>query len=99
YQLLTQVSGRAGRDKKKGRVIMQTYRPDNFVIQAAYKSDYEGFIEKEISIRETFEYPPFINLITVRVIADSRFKAINISKEFTSKLRKDLKKYLEVKIV
>lgn len=98
YQLLTQVSGRAGRDKKMGRVIMQTYRPDNFVIQAAFNSNYDEFIEKEMEIRKAFEYPPFINLITIKIIANSRPKAIDISKEFANKLRKDLKDHLEVKI-
>lgn len=99
YQLLTQVSGRAGRDKKLGRVVMQTYRPDNFVIQAAYKSDYKGFMEKEMKIRQAFEYPPYTNLISIRIIGKSRVSAMDISKDFASKLQRDLKDFVSIRII
>lgn len=99
FQLLTQVSGRAGRDKKKGRVIMQTYRPDNFVIKSAYRSDYDGFIDKEMAIREAYQYPPFTNLITIKIIARSRPKAIDISNEFAKVLREKLKTLVNVSVI
>ncbi|MDD7306311.1 MAG: primosomal protein N' [Peptoniphilaceae bacterium] len=99
YQLLTQVSGRAGRDKKIGRVIMQTYRPDNFVIQAAYKGDYNAFINKEMEVRKAFEYPPYTNLISIKIIAKSRIDAMDISKIFANKLRDDFINLENVRII
>lgn len=90
FQLLTQVAGRAGRDKKDGRVIIQTYRPDNFVIQAVKNNDYESFYKNEIIEREAFSYPPFKNIITVKIINVSRSKCANISKEFVECLKKKL---------
>ena len=64
FHLLTQVSGRAGRAKKKGRVIIQTMMPDNIVLNALGK-DYEPFFEQEIPGRQTFGYPPFARLIKI----------------------------------
>jgi len=59
FQLLAQVSGRAGRADKPGRVVLQTFLPDHYVIQAASKQDYLGFYEAEIATRADFGYPPF----------------------------------------
>jgi len=61
-QVLTQVSGRAGRSSLGGKVIMQTYQPDNYVIQFAAKHDYLGFYEKELDYRRALAYPPFSRL-------------------------------------
>jgi primosomal protein N' (replication factor Y) len=63
FQLLCQVAGRAGRGVKTGRVIIQTYSPDNYTIQAAAKHDYLGFYHKEIEYRRRYNYPPFSRLI------------------------------------
>jgi primosomal protein N' (replication factor Y) len=63
FQLLCQVAGRAGRGVKAGRVIIQTYSPDNYTIQAAAKHDYLGFYHKEIDYRRRYNYPPFSQLI------------------------------------
>ncbi len=59
FQLLTQVSGRAGRGDAPGRVIVQTYHPDHYAIERAAKHDYEGFIRKEKNFRRPFFYPPY----------------------------------------
>ena len=72
FELLTQVAGRSGRDKKRGRVIIQSYRPDNFVIQAVKNNDYQSFYINELNERESFSYPPFKNLITIKIINESR---------------------------
>jgi primosomal protein N' (replication factor Y) len=61
-QVLTQVSGRAGRSSLGGKVIMQTYQPENYVIQFAAKHDYLGFYEKELGYRRSLAYPPFSRL-------------------------------------
>lgn len=59
FQLLAQVSGRAGRGSIAGKVILQTYMPDHYVIEAAKEQDYRKFYEREIEERKVFEYPPF----------------------------------------
>lgn len=63
FQLITQVSGRAGRASKKGKVIIQTYSPDSEIINYSAKGDYEDFYEYEIEERKTFLYPPYTKLI------------------------------------
>jgi len=63
FQLLCQVAGRAGRGLKAGKVIIQTYSPDNYIIEAAAKHDYLGFYHKEIDYRRRYNYPPFSRLV------------------------------------
>ena len=63
YQLLTQVSGRAGRGDKKGHAIIQTYIPDEFSITASKEQNYEKFYNTEIIMREKLNYPPFCDII------------------------------------
>jgi primosomal protein N' (replication factor Y) len=59
FQLLTQVSGRAGRGNLPGTVIVQTYHSDHYSIQYAASHDYQGFVEKELKLRGWMHYPPF----------------------------------------
>ena len=68
FNLLEQVAGRAGRAKRDGRVIIQTYDPANYVIQAAKNHDYEGFYKKEILFRKAALMPPFSESIEIEVI-------------------------------
>jgi primosomal protein N' (replication factor Y) len=63
FQLLCQVAGRAGRGVKAGKVIIQTYSPDNYVIEAAARHDYLGFYNREIDYRRQYNYPPFSQLV------------------------------------
>ncbi|MBQ8882892.1 MAG: primosomal protein N', partial [Clostridia bacterium] len=70
YQLITQVSGRAGRDQKEGRVVLQTYSPNHYVYRFAIKNDYEGFYEKESNLREVTKYPPFSKIVRILVSGD-----------------------------
>ena len=65
FQLLTQVSGRAGRAGKEGNVVIQTYTPENYGIRYASCADYEGFYNEEVNLREKFSYPPFTDLISI----------------------------------
>lgn len=69
YQLITQVSGRAGRGSKKGNVFVQTYEPENFIINAAKDNDYETFKNEELKLRKEFAFPPFINIINICLIS------------------------------
>ena len=63
FDLLTQVSGRAGRGDRPGRVFIQTYTPEHPAIVAAAKNDYWGFAERELALRQELSYPPFVYLL------------------------------------
>lgn len=65
FQILTQVAGRAGRENLPGKVIIQSYNPDNFSIQDAQKQNYEKFYETEIALRKQLKYPPFCDIIVI----------------------------------
>jgi primosomal protein N' (replication factor Y) len=67
FQLITQVSGRAGRGGKKGEVIVQTYNPENYSIRYASENNYEGFYKEEIGLRNTMEYPPFTDILLINM--------------------------------
>ena len=63
FQLITQVSGRAGRSKDEGKVVLQTYVPRHYVYKFASNYDYKGFFRKEANIRQTACFPPFSRII------------------------------------
>jgi len=63
FQLLCQVAGRAGRGLKPGRVVAQTYEPENYVIRSAAAQDYRAFFEAEMKYREEAYYPPFCSVV------------------------------------
>jgi primosomal protein N' (replication factor Y) len=63
FQILTQVAGRAGRSPLGGRVILQTYEPENYAIQTAAHHDYAGFYKQEMAYRRELRYPPFTRLV------------------------------------
>lgn len=65
FQLMAQVSGRAGRSGARGLVILQTTQPDNHVIQHVVSNDFKSFFEEEAEIRKAFNYPPFSRIIKV----------------------------------
>jgi len=66
FQLLTQVAGRAGRSHLGGQVIIQTYNPDHYAIQAAARHDFAGFYQQELAYRRRLGYPPFSRLVALR---------------------------------
>jgi primosomal protein N' (replication factor Y) len=65
FQLLTQVSGRAGRGELPGQVIVQTYHPDHYAIQCAAQHDFAGFVDRELRFRRAMHYPPYAALANV----------------------------------
>lgn len=67
FQLVTQVAGRSGRAEEKGKVVLQTYDPENEVLRYAIAYDYEGFYENEISLRAASLFPPFSKIVRVLV--------------------------------
>ena len=82
FQLITQVSGRAGRKNGDGSVVLQTYAPKHYVYRFAKNYDYDGFYDKEINLRETTKFPPFS--IILRILISS--KSENRAREVTKKL-------------
>jgi len=68
FQILTQVAGRAGRNGLKGQVVIQTYLPDHYAVQASATHDYVGFFRDEMKIRKTFGYPPFTKLLKITIV-------------------------------
>ena len=80
FQILTQVAGRAGREKERGRVIIQTYNPDNFSIEYAKEQNYKLFYNLESTIRKQLKYPPFCDIIMLGFTSESE---INVQKVAT----------------
>lgn len=82
FQILTQVSGRAGREEK-GRVIIQTYNPDSFSIEYAKHQDYKLFYNTEIMLRKGLKYPPFCDIIMLLIIGENEKEVIRNFKTIT----------------
>jgi primosomal protein N' (replication factor Y) (superfamily II helicase) len=70
FQLIVQAAGRSGRGEKKGKVVVQTYNPDHYVIQYGIKNDYKGFYQEEIEIRRELNYPPFGRIINIIISSE-----------------------------
>lgn len=87
FNLIEQVSGRAGRSKKDGEVIIQTYDPKNYVIEAAKSHDYEGFYKKEILFRKASLMPPFSEVIELEVSSLNRYMARDEANHIANALR------------
>jgi len=81
FQLMTQVSGRAGRGELPGRVVVQTYYPDHYAILAAAKHDYATFVERELKYRRWMHYPPFGVLANVLIQSQKLEEAVAWSAE------------------
>ncbi len=94
FQLLTQVSGRAGRDKDPGEVVMQTYVPDHPVLQFARSQDYPGFYQYEIAQRKKCLYPPFSLFIRLLLSGENEVSLIERGKEYARALEGELRSAL-----
>lgn len=75
FQLMVQAAGRAGRGAVAGRVVIQTYNPDNYVIQRAASQDFEGFFREEIKWRRLLQYPPFTHLLRIVISGENHDEA------------------------
>lgn len=96
YQLLVQASGRAGREEKKGTVIIQTYNPDSTLIKAVVNNDYKSIYTKQMELRRALSYPPYSKNIKIQI---SNTKEDNLNKasyEIHSLLVKYLSKYARI---
>lgn len=88
FRLLTQAAGRAGRGGRKGRVIIQAYAPDHFIYDYLAGHDYEGFADRELSLRRELRYPPFGPLMLFTVSSPSRDRAEKGSEFAAESLRR-----------
>ncbi len=82
FQLITQVAGRAGRGVKEGKVVIQTYTPEHYSLQYAKNYDYEGFYEKEFTVRALMNYPPFGKILLI----NGTSKDENMLKDFMNNI-------------
>lgn len=76
FQLVTQAAGRAGRGGRQGRVIIQTYEPENYALISAADSDYQSFFRQEMYVRKLMDYPPFTDLIMVNFTSENEETAV-----------------------
>ncbi len=88
FQLLTQVAGRSGRAEEKGRVVLQTYDPENEVLRYATSYDYEGFYDNEISLRAAMAFPPFSKIVRVMVTGEDDKKTLEVLRQVYVELEK-----------
>ncbi|MFW6381775.1 MAG: primosomal protein N', partial [Bacillota bacterium] len=81
FQLLTQVAGRTGRGEDRGRVIIQTYNPEHYSIQAARNHDYRQFYQRGIKLRRELNYPPFTRLANIIIKGQHREPVAGTARE------------------
>lgn len=92
FQILTQVAGRAGRENKPGKVIIQSYTPDNFSIECSKKQDYDKFYKTEIALRKQLKYPPFCDIIVIGFNSTNETEIKKVSQYMYELLSKNLDK-------
>ncbi|MDE7087463.1 MAG: primosomal protein N' [Clostridia bacterium] len=80
FQLITQVAGRSGRAGAKGKVVLQTYSPENYILRYAVQYDYAGFFENEVKMRKAALYPPYSLICRVMVTAEKDEAALEALK-------------------
>jgi primosomal protein N' (replication factor Y) len=88
FQLMAQVSGRAGRKKKQGKVVIQTSNPDNIIIKQVVKNDYAAFYAFQLKERNQFKYPPLYRLINISVRHTEKELVNTSSRWLAAELRK-----------
>lgn len=87
FQLLTQVAGRAGRGELGGEVIVQTYNPEHYGIQAAVSGNFDSFYEVELASRQEVDFPPFVHLALLRILGMNEKDVIESSKRMAELCR------------
>lgn len=90
FQLLTQVSGRAGRHEKPGEVVVQTYTPEHYAIELAKAQDYEPFYEREMYMRHQAGYPPYYYLALIQISHEDVLMAADYAGKAVEWLRSQL---------
>lgn len=87
FQLLTQAAGRAGRGRKRGEVVIQTYSPQNYSIQTAASQDYQEFYRQEIGYRTLMKYPPVWQMLVIFLTGEEEKKVENFSRKAADMLK------------
>lgn len=95
FQLMVQVSGRAGRRQKQGLVVLQTTQPDHYIIPAVLAQNTGAFYQQELQERFDFSYPPFVRLIEVQV----RHKQLEVATSLIQQLVSVLRQHQQVEIL
>jgi primosomal protein N' (replication factor Y) (superfamily II helicase) len=95
FQLMEQVSGRAGRRSKQGKVIIQTYQPEHYIIRSVIQHNYDLMYQTELAERKQFHYPPFYRLIKI----DVKHKDQNTVQNAARALARELKQELPLRIL
>ena len=95
FQLLTQAAGRAGRGSRPGRVIIQTYRPDEACIRFAAAQDYEAFYEQEIRFRQAMHYPPVSQMLMISIESRSDQEAAQAGAGIRGCIDREIKRQRE----
>ena len=90
FQLITQVSGRAGRHELEGEVIVQTYTPEHYSIHLASQYNYGLFFNEEMKIRKTFAYPPYVFLLLITITDENEAKVNEVAYKIRNLLRNQL---------
>ena len=93
FQILTQVAGRAGREKLPGKVIIQTYNPNSFAIECSKEQNYDIFYNTEIILRKQLKYPPFCDIIMIGFSGENEKEIKDSSTYVYNLMRKNLAKY------
>lgn len=91
FQLLNQIAGRSGRATKKGEVFIQAFNTDHYSIVLATKNDYETFAREELLIRKALKYPPFYNLLIIKVLGKNEENVVNECNKCVAYLKSSIK--------
>ena len=87
FQLITQVAGRSGRAEEAGKVVLQTYDPENYILRFAVNYDYAGFYKHEIALRKATAFPPFATIVRVMATGEEEAKVAEVLKAVYSALK------------
>lgn len=90
FQLLTQVSGRAGRHELPGEVVIQTYTPEHYSVELASQHNYQDFYLREMGIRKLHQYPPFFYVTLITVSHPEITKVVAVTEKISTYLRTNL---------
>lgn len=99
FQIITQVAGRAGRGDKQGEVLIQTYTPQHYSLQYAVNYDYEGFYEKEFTVRAMMKYPPFGKLLLINGTSKKEELLKNFMHKITMMIKPLVESCLDIEIL
>lgn len=84
FQILTQVSGRSGRGKIAGEVIIQTTQPNHPVLQSVFNHDYHGYISSELRARKAFHYPPYSRLVLIEFSGEKEEEVASLARRYSN---------------